>query len=151
MDHHCSILNKCICFTNYKQFLLYLFYTNSYAICYATSSANKIYVYIYEWEEFQKRWLILLSLIYVLTAGTVTFIIFMFHLIKLLFNNKTTMEFFYKPHFIHDDMSFNLGCCKNFKQVFGTNPFLWLLPIATSLGNGYSFEISHHYRYHYHH
>jgi hypothetical protein len=35
---------------------------------------------------------------------------------------------------------YNIGVWSNAKQVFGVNPLLWLLPVATSLGDGVSFQ-----------
>jgi len=32
-----------------------------------------------------------------------------------------------------------MGKSENFKQVFGTNPYLWFLPVYTTMGNGLTF------------
>jgi len=33
-----------------------------------------------------------------------------------------------------------MGKSKNFEQVFGSNRYLWLLPVYSGMGNGYEFE-----------
>ena len=34
---------------------------------------------------------------------------------------------------------YNLGVRENWRQIFGARPALWLLPVFTSLGDGYTF------------
>ena len=39
-----------------------------------------------------------------------------------------------------DAKRYDLGCYENFKQVFGKSPLLWVLPVPSTVGNGYEFE-----------
>lgn len=60
----------------------------------------------------------------------------------LLTSNKTTLESFGKQNFIRDNIaSFDLGAFQNFKQVFGANPYKWLIPTGRPLGNGVHFPV----------
>jgi hypothetical protein len=34
---------------------------------------------------------------------------------------------------------YNKGLKENLTQIFGTEPFLWFLPVFTSIGDGYQF------------
>lgn len=53
----------------------------------------------------------------------------------MLFQNNTTLE---KMTF-KNPKKYNFGIKHNFLQLFGTNPFLWFVPINTSQGSGYEF------------
>lgn len=73
-----------------------------------------------------------------------------FH-VWMLFKNITSLEVFavgvrtilrsgsFEP-------IFDVGWKQNFYQTFGTNPFLWPLPIFTAQGDGCSFPIHRKYQ-----
>ncbi|XJO71847.1 hypothetical protein BDV3_001289 [Batrachochytrium dendrobatidis] len=42
----------------------------------------------------------------------------------------------------HNVNIYSLGASLNFKQVFGNQPWKWLLPFPSSIGDGYTFPIS---------
>ncbi|GJQ77311.1 hypothetical protein Trydic_g20730 [Trypoxylus dichotomus] len=58
-----------------------------------------------------------------------------------LLHNRTTLEALRAPVFRKgpDKQGFDLGKKNNFLEVFGPRISLWLVPVRTSLGNGYIF------------
>lgn len=69
-------------------------------------------------------YLLVVFLTFVLTNFT------KFH-ISLVLNNSTTIESFDKNS---SGITFNVGKSKNWKQVFGKNPWLWFCPIYGATG-----------------
>ncbi|NXJ80367.1 ZDH15 Palmitoyltransferase, partial [Trogon melanurus] len=61
----------------------------------------------------------------------------------LVSRNRSTLEAFSAPVFQNgpDKNGFNLGFVKNLQQVFGEEKRLWLLPIASSQGDGHFFPM----------
>ncbi|NXE65118.1 ZDH15 Palmitoyltransferase, partial [Calcarius ornatus] len=61
----------------------------------------------------------------------------------LVSRNRSTLEAFSAPVFQNgpDKNGFNLGFVKNLQQVFGEEKKLWLLPIASSQGDGHFFPM----------
>lgn len=73
-----------------------------------------------------------------------------FHL-WLISNNLTTLELLalgIRNAFKGGALEgfFDIGKKKNFQQVFGTNPFLWFIPVYTSYGNGCQFPVNRKYQ-----
>lgn len=44
----------------------------------------------------------------------------------------------------HEIESFNIGSDWNFRQIFGDNKWLWLLPVFTGKGDGFSYPTTRH-------
>ncbi|XP_009697657.1 PREDICTED: palmitoyltransferase ZDHHC15-like, partial [Cariama cristata] len=61
----------------------------------------------------------------------------------LVSRNRSTLEAFSAPVFQNgpDKNGFNLGFVKNLQQVFGEEKKLWLLPVASSQGDGHFFPM----------
>ncbi|OXB67633.1 hypothetical protein ASZ78_016756 [Callipepla squamata] len=61
----------------------------------------------------------------------------------LVSRNRSTLEAFSTPVFQNgpDKNGFNLGFVKNLQQVFGEEKKLWLLPVASSQGDGHFFPM----------
>ena len=81
----------------------------------------------------QPPWM-LMALAVDASLAVVLFFFFLFHL-KMVLDNQTTIETEYEvPPF----PEFDLGMRKNFEQVFGPDPWLWLLPVwgRGPVGNG---------------
>lgn len=59
-----------------------------------------------------------------------------------MLNNLTTIEYREKKEEMTEN-KYNIGYLENFKQVFGNNIFLWLLPVrGTAEDGGYFFQIN---------
>jgi palmitoyltransferase len=70
--------------------------------------------------------------------------LFWYHLF-LLFFNRSTLEQFRTPIFVNcgaEKKSYHLGKMSNFRQVFGSIPFQWCLPIYSTVGDGLSYPLN---------
>lgn len=142
MDHHCPWVGNCVGYTNYKYFVLFLFFTCAYTF-YITVCCVP---YISDvWNKrtnnplnFHVLIMFLISLVFFLTV----FGLFSFH-VYLTWHNKTTLESSRAPCFrggFADPKHYDMGGSYNFKQVFGKVPSLWIIPLSGVLGNGYEWE-----------
>eukprot|EP00118_Oscarella_pearsei_P026558 m.310091 g.310091 ORF g.310091 m.310091 type:complete len:327 (+) comp49484_c0_seq1:38-1018(+) len=146
MDHFCPWVNVTVGFSNYKTFLLFLFYTEVYTTYVA---ATVLPSFLTVWghnaddtiSDAERMNLIFVFFISALFAVAV-WSLFGFHL-YLLFTNKTTLESSRAPimHYGKDKKPFQIGWRENFCQVMGPSPWKWFLPINNSIGNGASFPL----------
>lgn len=72
--------------------------------------------------------------------GLATFGFWCYHL-YLTGSNETTLEKVHPPHFVEEDLSYDLGTLQNMVQVFGNRWFLWMVPVFTSIGSGHMFLV----------
>ncbi|ETE64090.1 putative palmitoyltransferase ZDHHC20, partial [Ophiophagus hannah] len=154
--HHCSacdLVNNCVGFSNYKFFLLFLFYSLLYCLFVA---ATVLQYFIKFWtlcrrksaENCPKNELPdtrakfhVLFLFFVAAMFFISILsLFSYHC-WLVGKNRSTIEAFRAPMFRNgpDKNGFSLGCQKNLREVFGDEKKYWLLPIFTSLGDGCNF------------
>ncbi|XP_065209979.1 palmitoyltransferase ZDHHC15 isoform X3 [Planococcus citri] len=142
MDHHCPWVNNCISYTNYKYFVLFLFY--AFMFCsYIVITTLPYFLLIWKHSASPSGGIHILFLFIIAAMFFLSIMsIFTYHL-YLIGCNRTTLEAFRAPVFENgrvDKNGFNLGLVNNFKQIFGNRYALWPFPIFTSLGNGITFE-----------
>ncbi|XP_038604065.1 palmitoyltransferase ZDHHC15 [Tachyglossus aculeatus] len=143
MDHHCPWVNNCIGFSNYKFFLQFLAYSVLFCLYIATTVFQYFIKYwTGELPSVRSKFHILFLLFVACMFFVSLMILFGYHC-WLVSRNRTTLESFSTPVFVNgpDKNGFNLGLSRNLQQVFGEEKKLWLLPIASSPGDGHSFPL----------
>uniref|UniRef100_A0A915E1T5 Palmitoyltransferase n=1 Tax=Ditylenchus dipsaci TaxID=166011 RepID=A0A915E1T5_9BILA len=143
-DHHCPWVNTCINFTNYKFFVLF----NCYGFLLCIFVFFSLLPYFIRWfrsmnplRDYDVEFVSVLVLFVVSGLFSISLGCLAFYHLYLISKNKTTNETFGPPRFSYgvDKNIYNLGCKRNFREVFGSNSLLWFIPVFTSTGDGMLF------------
>ncbi|KAJ8970232.1 hypothetical protein NQ317_015672 [Molorchus minor] len=140
MDHHCGWINNCVGFTNQKNFVLMLFYSTGFCIYFIGTTMDCFLLYLNTQDR--KYIPVVLGFLTATFLGMITSIFGLFHF-SLLFRNKTTLERLQAKTFTGtgEHPNYDLGCLRNFTEVFGTNCILWPCPIFSGKGDGVMFPV----------
>lgn len=145
MDHHCPWVNNCVGYSNYKYFVLFLFYTFLLSLFFCATGLYDLIRAIKGTVDISPTERIMVIFCYSLCAlfGFSTSSLFGYHM-YLVLTNKTTIEATQTKAPMmqggsRDKHLYSLGYKKNLQQVFGTQLLYGLLPVETSLGNGASY------------
>lgn len=141
MDHHCPFINNCVGFRNYKYFFIFIFWTLSFCLFMIACVAYHEYRHFVDHDDDPHY----LDYYEISAAGICAIIVLLLIIlfvnhVKFVLRNLTTIEHVEKKR---DSARhpFNLGFRRNFVQVFGSNPFLWLLPIWSTQGDGITYPL----------
>lgn len=142
MDHHCPWINNCVGFWNRKFFLLLLFYV--LIITYLTffTMAWDFYKAL-EWGfdskfidkndvKLRRNSFIMIAFMFNTIVCVLMTAFLKFH-IKLALENKTTIENLDKQGQPYVSQ-YDIGEKENWRQIFGTNPWIWPFPMYLSGG-----------------
>lgn len=139
-DHHCPLLNKCIGFSNQKYFILLLLYILVYSFFFTVTISKCMGL-----KKIFANFNLMITLLILIFITIPTFCLFL-NALYLTAKNLTTIENNNPPRLSIESLDkeniFDLGIKENFKEIFGLDLLLFLLPIWTTEGNGHYFKIS---------
>ncbi|KAJ2852127.1 palmitoyltransferase for Vac8p [Coemansia brasiliensis] len=146
MDHHCPWLNNCVGFNTQKAFLLFLAYAVLYTLCIAITILVYYAIHLMYLDITIPLYIEPLFIMMLAGSFSVCLIGFGGFHVYLLLNNITTIESYESNKFRYAQGSsanlFDLGCKRNFQQVFGNSWPHWFVPTRTSLGDGVKYPIN---------
>ncbi|CAG9316328.1 unnamed protein product [Blepharisma stoltei] len=137
MDHHCPWINNCVGFFNRKYFILVLFYVliclyMSVAVMAKPAYDNALYIVNTRDLHAYSEVVLIGAFLFAALLAVVLTLFAKFH-IKLILGNTTTIEQMDKKANQRTGL-YDKGRERNWIQVFGQNPWIWLLPMTGVTG-----------------
>lgn len=145
MDHHCPWIMNCVGFNNHKYFFLLLVYAVVDCIFISATLAESVQRAIDSETPAADRFLLVFGVVLAAIMSFFTSVFLGFHT-YLMLKGMTTIEFCEKSVLGQGAQGgagksrYSLGFHRNLNVVLGENPLLWLVPIATPVGDGLYFR-----------
>eukprot|EP00759_Apiculatamorpha_spiralis_P034776 PhF_6_TR35784/c0_g1_i1/m.52005/K20028/ZDHHC2_15_20; palmitoyltransferase ZDHHC2/15/20 len=146
MDHHCPWINNCVGYFNQKFFLLFIFYITVCCTLVTLSGWEALwhsFDFLHEKKPHSPfkvirgvNFAFAYCVALVFSASLTMFLAFHF---KLVSQNTTTIERLEKQDKLRASSKmhlYDIGTYENFVAVFGDQWYLWLIPVATTEGDG---------------
>lgn len=132
IDHHCSIVNNCVGFLNYKIFINMLAYAISTISIVIISYTENLKFYVAEYSICWFTSLFMFILISMIIIECLLIYFFIFHITLVLKGISQYEHTFSYPSKEPDyyDTIINKSMWTCFIDIFGTNPLYWFLPIC---------------------
>lgn len=142
-DHHCPWINKCISFSNYKYFMLYLIYS-CFLLAWALLTSTECIIRYFmrqQWTDHIVNYIcVFLYVILFAAFGYYPLGELLIYHIRLSTLNETTCEQAKPPNIRGDsNADYSMGIYRNLRAVFGWG--LWAFPVDTHVGDGLHFPI----------
>ena len=143
MDHHCPWVANCIGFYNYKYFCLMNFYGFLTTFIFL-ATYWEVLVDCLGNNKASFPACVFYLFMYIAAIGFLAFLTWLnTNNIKLLINGETVIEQSDRERFPSTKSinPYDMGCYRNFTNIFGTNPLVWGIPFfANYEGNGYVYQ-----------
>lgn len=138
-------VNNCVCFNNYKFFILFLGYAFLYCFVIFAFSLRYFIDFFQDGNAIGPGKFHVLFVFFVAAMFAISLVSLLSYHLYLVTKNRSTLESFRSPIFHHgpDKRGFSLGAYNNFVEVFGDDKKKWFLPVFSSLGDGISFPTRH--------